>query len=71
MRNNQQLRQDDGIPTFEPWLAVAAGALVPAVLLLFLPGTFLVPLIVATVAMFAISLAMWWRQDTRQRGAES
>jgi hypothetical protein len=71
MHNDQQLRQDDGIPTFEPWLAVAAAALIPAVLLLFLPSMFLIPLIVATVAMFALSLTMWWRQDARRRGAES
>ena len=70
MRNDQQLRHDDGIPTFEPWLAVAAGALVPAALALFLPAGFLVPLIVATVALFALSLAMWWRQDAPRRGAE-
>ena len=71
MHNYQQLRQDDGIPTFEPWLAVAAAALIPAVLLLFLPSMFLIPLIVATVAMLAISLTMWWRQAARRRGAES
>ena len=69
MSNNAQL-QDDGIPTFEPWLAVAAGALVPASLALFLPPAFLVPLIIATAALFAASLMMWWRQSNRRQGAE-
>ena len=70
MRNDQNLQLNDRIPTFEPWLAVAAAALIPAALLLFLPATFLIPLIVATGAMFALSLTMWWRQDARRRGAE-
>lgn len=71
MHNNQQLDKDDGIPSFEPWLAVAAGALVPSALSLFLPSTFLVPLIIATVAMFALSLVMWRRQRGSGQGAES
>ena len=70
MRNDHQLHHDDGIPTFEPWLAVAAGALVPAFLALFLPPAFLVPLIVATAGMFAWSGVMWRRQSVRRRGAE-
>jgi hypothetical protein len=70
MRNDQQLQQDDGIPTFEPWLGVAAAALIPAGLTLFLPATFLVPLIMATIATFALSLVMWRRQTVRRRGAE-
>ena len=69
MSNNPQLH-DDGIPTFEPWLAVAAGGLVPAALALFLPPTFLVPLIVATIALFAASLVMWRRQSNRRQGAQ-
>ena len=69
MSKNPQL-QDDGIPTFEPWLGVAAGGLVPAALALFLPPAFLVPLIVATVALFAASVVMWWRQSNRRQGAE-
>ena len=69
MSNNPQL-QDDGVPTLEPWLSVAAGALVPAALALFLPPVFLVPLIIATVALFAASLVMWWRQSNRRQGAE-
>ena len=69
MSNNPQLH-DDGVPTFEPWLGVAAAALVPAALGLFLPPAFLVPLIIATVALFAASLVMWWRQSNRRQGAE-
>lgn len=71
MHNDQQLQNDDGIPRFEPWLAVAAAALLPATLSLFLPAVFLVPLIVATAALFALSLVMWWRQGGRRQGAES
>lgn len=71
MSNNQQIQHDDGIPTFEPWLAVAASALIPAALALFLPATFLVPLIVSTVALFALSLVMWRRQSVKRQGAES
>jgi len=66
MRNDQQSQNTDGIPTFEPWLGVAAGALVPAALGLFLPAAFLIPLIVATVGLFAASGVMWWRQSRRQ-----
>lgn len=70
MHNDQQSRNIDGIPTFEPWLGVAAAALIPAALALFLPAVFLVPLIVATVGLFALSLVMWWRQSRPQQGAE-
>lgn len=66
----QHLQSDDGIPTFEPWLGVASAALVPAALSLFVPAIFLIPLIVATVALIATSLVMWWRQDSRRQGAE-
>ncbi|HEY6829075.1 MAG TPA: hypothetical protein VI259_19580 [Gemmatimonadaceae bacterium] len=68
--NQQHLQPDDGIPTFEPWLGVASAALVPAALSLFVPASFLIPLIVATVALIAASLVMWWRQDSRRRGGE-
>ena len=68
--NPQHAQRDDGIPTFEPWLGVASAALVPAALSLFVPASFLFPLIVTTVALIATSLVMWWRQDSRRRGAE-
>jgi len=51
-------------------IGVAAAALIPAALSLLLPATFLVPLIIATIATFALSLVMWWRQTVRRRGAE-
>jgi hypothetical protein len=63
MSNKQQGPHNDGIPSFEPWLGVAAAALVPAALSLFVPSTLLVPLIVATVALIVTSLVMWWRQE--------
>ncbi len=67
--NQQHVQHDDGIPTFEPWLGVASAALVPAALSLFVPATYLIPLIVTTVALIATSLVMWRRQDSRRRGA--
>jgi hypothetical protein len=70
MSNQNQPRPDDGIPSFEPWLGVASASLVPAALALFLPPVFLIPLIVATVGLFALSLAMWWRQGRSRQGAE-
>ena len=70
MPENSQFTRDDDVPTFEPWLAVAASALIPAALALFLPPTFLVPLIVATLGLFALSLLMWRRQSMKRRGAE-
>ena len=71
MSENQQIQPDNGIPSFEPWLGVAAAALVPAALSLFVPAAFLVPLIIATVALIVTSLVMWRRQDSRRRGGES
>jgi hypothetical protein len=71
MSEDQQIQHDDGIPGFEPWLGVAAAALVPAALSLFVPAAFLVPLIIATVALIVTSLVMWRRQESSRRGGES
>ena len=57
----------EDIPRFEPWLGVMASSIVPAVLPLYLPARYLVPLIVLTVALFLTSLVMLRRQTIQRK----
>jgi hypothetical protein len=54
-------------PRFERWLAVLGSALVPAVLMAFLPASLDLPLIIATIVLLLIGLAML---ITQSRGRE-
>jgi hypothetical protein len=53
------------IPRYEPSLGVIALCVVPAVASVFLPPPFLIPMIAATVALFATGLLMLRRQNRR------
>jgi len=66
MSNHETLNSD--VPRFEPWLGVMGSSFVPAAASVFVPSTFLVPLIILTTLLFGASLAMLWRQSIRQRG---
>jgi hypothetical protein len=46
------------VPRFERWLAVLGSAFIPAVLIVFLPASFDLPLIIATAVLLLIGLAM-------------
>jgi hypothetical protein len=65
MPNHETLNTD--VPRFEPWLGVMGSSFVPAAASVFLPSTFLIPLIVLTVLLFGASLSMLWRQSISQR----
>ena len=69
MPDHETLNHD--IPRFEPWLGVMGSSFVPAAASVFLPSTFLIPLISLTVLLFGASLAMLWRQSIRQRSGEA
>ena len=65
--SNHETLNEHAIPRFEPWLGVMGSSFVPAAAAIFLPATFLVPLIVLTVLLFGASLAMLWRQSIHRR----
>jgi hypothetical protein len=65
--SNHPNSHDDGIPRFEPWLAVMAASIVPVVIALCVHSRFLMPLIVTTVALFLASLLMLRHQTVRRR----
>lgn len=67
MQDHETLNQD--IPRFEPWLGVMGASFVPAAASVFLPTSFLIPLIVFTALLFGASLVMLWRQSIRRRDA--
>jgi len=69
MSNHQQAHDDD-IPRFEPWLGVMASSLIPAVIALY-ASRFLIPSIVATVALFLTGLLMLRRQRVRRLEQEN
>jgi undecaprenyl pyrophosphate phosphatase UppP len=60
-------------PKLEPWLLMCLLAMLPAVLIVMLPGDRLAPLLVpivgSMVALLVIGLAMLWRKE-RQSGTE-
>lgn len=49
---------DHDIPRFEPWLGIMASSLLPVFIALFLPARFFLPLVGATVALFAAALVL-------------
>ena len=61
----------EDIPRFEPWLGVMLSAVVPALGTVYAPSAFLVPLIVATAALFVGSLIMLRRQTLAAARARS
>jgi len=64
---SQYENSHDDIPRFEPWVGVLAASLVPAALTLYLPGEYLIPLIVGTGVLFLASLLMLRRQSNQKR----
>jgi hypothetical protein len=62
---------NDDIPRFEPWLGVMSSAVVPALLTVYVPSRFLVPLIAVTVGLFAAGLVMLRRQQVAARSKAS
>jgi hypothetical protein len=54
------------VPRYEPWLGVMASCVVPAVASVYLPPTFLIPMIALTVALFATGMMMLRRQDRKE-----
>jgi hypothetical protein len=65
--SNHPHSHDDDVPRFEPWLGVMASSVVPVIVGLYVHSRYLVPLIVATVALFLFSLVMLRRQTVRRR----
>ena len=61
----------EDIPRFEPWLWVMLSAVVPALLTVYVPSRFLIPLIAMAVALFAASLVMLRRQKPASQRIES
>jgi hypothetical protein len=57
----------DDIPQFEPWLGVMASSVIPVVIALYFHSRYLLPLIVAAVALFLASLVMLRRQTIQRR----
>jgi hypothetical protein len=61
----------EDIPRFEPWLGVMLSAVVPALATVYVPRAFLIPLIIATAALFTGSLVMLRRQTLARERARS
>lgn len=60
---------EQNIPRFEPWLAVMGGSFVPALLTVFTPDSFNVPLIGATVVLLVVAFVMLVRQSRTRDGS--
>lgn len=60
-------RHDDDIPRFEPWLGVMASSVVPVMIALYVHSRLFMPLVVAAVVLFLVSVVMLRRQTVRRR----
>jgi uncharacterized membrane protein YfcA len=64
--SNYENHHADDVPRFEPWLGVMLSAFAPAIVVLYLPPTYLVPLVTITAILFAAGLFMLRRQTLRR-----
>jgi len=69
-KNHLAQSHEEDIPRLEPWLWVLASSVIPVVLALYAHSGFVIPSIVATVALFLTGLAMLRRDTVRRRREE-